>query len=198
MRDPERTWDRALRIRTAGRDASAEDPHRLPYEPTPYAVLERLADTGWIGADNLLVDYGCGRGRVSLFLCHETGCRSVGVDFNPSMAAGARENLTSMRGAVRASFVTESAERYEVPPGADRFYFFNPFSPEIFRSVLSRILGSWYDAPRRILLFFYYPSDDYVRLIRDTDALIPAGSIDCSDLFPNDPRETVLCYELPG
>ena len=81
----DRKWDKKLGIRTGGRDASLGDEHNLPYEPTPYAVLERLAGCGWIGGENLLLDYGCGKGRVSLFLCRAVGCRTMGIDFNPAM-----------------------------------------------------------------------------------------------------------------
>ncbi len=35
-----------------------------PYEPTPYAVLKRLAESGRITAGNVVADYGCGKGRV--------------------------------------------------------------------------------------------------------------------------------------
>ena len=81
----DRKWDRKLGIRTGRRDATLGDEHHLPYEPTPYAVLERLAASGWIGGENLLLDYGCGKGRVSLFLCRAVGCRTMGIDFNPAM-----------------------------------------------------------------------------------------------------------------
>lgn len=121
-------WDRRLGIRTAGRDAAAEDAHHRAYEPTPYAVLERLAGSGWIGPGNLLVDYGCGKGRVSLFLSRETGCRSIGIDFNPALVAAAEENRRSVTGRADAVFLVRAAEKWDVPPDADRFYFFNPFS----------------------------------------------------------------------
>lgn len=66
---PEVRWDRLLRIKTAGRDDSSADQDRYPYEPTPYSVLERLAGSGWIRKGNILLDYGCGKGRVLGFLC---------------------------------------------------------------------------------------------------------------------------------
>ena len=47
----EEQWDRRWRIRTCGRDTQAEDEHHSPYEPTPYAVLDRLADSGLIGRE---------------------------------------------------------------------------------------------------------------------------------------------------
>ena len=40
----EEKWDSLLHIRTTGRDDSHSDQYRYPYEPTPYSVLERLAN----------------------------------------------------------------------------------------------------------------------------------------------------------
>lgn len=44
----EQNWDKLLHIHTMGRDDSRSDQYRYPYEPTPYSVLERLANTGYI------------------------------------------------------------------------------------------------------------------------------------------------------
>ena len=44
----ENTWDKLLQIKTTGRDDSNSDQYHYPYEPTPYSVLERLANSGLI------------------------------------------------------------------------------------------------------------------------------------------------------
>ena len=44
--DKEQIWDNLLHIQTTGRDDTHADEYRYPYEPTPYTVLERLADSG--------------------------------------------------------------------------------------------------------------------------------------------------------
>ncbi|MGN0315042.1 MAG: hypothetical protein ACI4EG_09675 [Fusicatenibacter sp.] len=67
-------WDKLLKIRTMGRDDSGADRYRYPYEPTPYVVVERLANTGMIRKGNTLLDYGCGKGRVEFFLSYQTRC----------------------------------------------------------------------------------------------------------------------------
>ena len=67
----ENQWDKLLRIRTTGRDDSHSDSYRFPYEPTPYPVLERLADSGFITKKNTVLDYVCGKGRVSFFLSYQ-------------------------------------------------------------------------------------------------------------------------------
>ena len=41
-------------------------PVPLPYEPTPYSVLERLANAGYIRKGNIPLDYGCGKGKSRL------------------------------------------------------------------------------------------------------------------------------------
>ena len=210
--DNEMLWDRRLKISTAGRDDSFEDAYHFPYEPTPYSVLERLAGSGWIGADNCLVDYGCGKGRVCFFMTEETGCRSIGIDFLPGFIETAEENRNNAAGRNRnnaagrnrknaagrdrISFFQADAAAYEVPAEADRFFFFNPFSEVTLQAVLQNILDSWYIAPRRILLFFYYPSDAYIANLMNMDELEFLDEIDCSELFPGDARERILCFEI--
>ena len=79
----ENEWDKLLKIHTTGRDDSNADQHRYPYEPTPYSVLERLGNSGWIRKENTLLDYGCGKGRVDFFLSYQTRCHSIGVEDDP-------------------------------------------------------------------------------------------------------------------
>ena len=86
-------WDKKLNINTVGRDATLEDSHHYPYEPTPYSVLERLVDSDYITCENRVVDYGSGKGRVGFFLNDQIGCKVLGIDFDERMDALARENL---------------------------------------------------------------------------------------------------------
>ena len=67
MMDYENTWDKRLQIHTIGRDDLNADEYRYPYEPTPYCVLERLAESGLFGENDVVLDYGCGKGRVDFF-----------------------------------------------------------------------------------------------------------------------------------
>ena len=56
MKNPEIAWDTSLQIQTTGRDDTGADQYHHPYEPTPYSVLERLADSGLIGTDDVVLD----------------------------------------------------------------------------------------------------------------------------------------------
>ena len=192
----ETRWDKLLHIKTSGRDDSHADQYRYPYEPTPYSVLERLANSGYIKKKNTLVDYGCGKGRVDFFLSYQTRCKTIGVEYDERIYAGAVENKLSAVSGNRTEFILGSAEDYEVPEEADRFYFFNPFSVTLLRKVMNKIEDSYYKEPREIMLFFYYPSDEYVAYLMTKEALTFFDEIDCRDLFEGDnKREKVLVFE---
>lgn len=188
-------WDRLLKIRTAGRDDSQADQYRYPYEPTPYSVLERLANSGYIRKRNTLLDYGCGKGRVDFFLAWQTGCRTIGVEYDERIFEKARDNARTAARAERTAFELADAEYFPVPEQVDRIYFFNPFSLEILRKVMGRVRESWYGSPREILLFFYYPSDEYISYLMTVEELDFLDEIDCRDLFPGrDMRERIMVF----
>jgi len=190
-------WDRLLRIRTAGWDGSNSDNHHYPYEPTDYPVLERLAASGHIGKKNTVLDYGSGKGRVGFFLTYQTKCNYIGVEYDGRIYDAAIDNRNYGIGWKNVDFHFGNAEEYIVPVDVDRCYFFNPFSVEILSKVLSRILDSYYVHPRKILLFFYYPSDEYISFLMNTDELFFFDEIDCSDLFEeSNMRERIMIFSI--
>lgn len=126
MNQNENQWDKLLKIKTTGRDDSRADQYRYPYEPTPYCVLERLANSGLISKKNVVLDYGTGKGRVCFFLSYQTRCSSIGVEYDDRIFAGARANQEQAVSGKRTSFELTSAEEYPVPTSIDRCYFFQP------------------------------------------------------------------------
>lgn len=197
MNQSEIQWDKLLKVKTTGRDDSNSDQYRYPYEPTPYCVLERLANSGLIGKKNTILDYGTGKGRVCFYLSYQTRCKSVGIEYDERIFAEANENQERAVSGNRTFFVKANAESYFVPEDIDRCYFFNPFSVEILKKVLARIYESFYANPREILLFFYYPSDEYVSYLMTEEQLLFSDEIDCMYLFDgNNYREKILVFEI--
>ena len=194
----ESKWDVSLQIKTTGRDDVNADEYHHPYEPTPYSVLERLAGSGLIGKDDVVLDYGCGKGRVGFFLSYRTKAHTIGIEYDARIYQSALENRKTALPKAKADFVLTSAEAYEVPADVNRCYFFNPFSAELLHKVMARILESYYEYPREILLFFYYPSDEYISCLMTLEELEFYDEIECEDLFPGrDPRERILIFQLP-
>lgn len=193
----EEKWDKLLQIRTTGRDDSHADQYRYPYEPTPYPVLERLANSGYIRKGNTLLDYGCGKGRVDFFLSWQTRCRSIGIEYDERIYEKAVENQNMSSVSGRVTFQAVDAGEFPVPESVDRIYFFNPFSLEILQKVISRIRDSYYEAPREILLFFYYPSDEYISFLMTVNELTFYDEIDCGDLYDGkDSRERIVFFKM--
>ena len=198
MIDCEKTWDSSLRIQTCGWDALGADEYHHPYEPTPYSVLERLADSGLIGKDDVVLDYGCGKGRVGFFLSCRTKAKTIGIEYDARIYQGALENQKTTISRIKPDFVLTRAEEYEVLPDVNRCYFFNPFSVEILHRVMARVIESWYENPREIFLFFYYPADEYISYLITVNELEFYDEIECDDLFAgNDPRERIMIFQFP-
>ena len=198
MKKLEQTWDAALNIKTVGRDDTMADEYHHPYEPTPYCVLERLAKSGFFGRGDVVLDYGCGKGRVGFFLSCRTKAKTIGIEYDDRIYRAALENRQSVLSGVKPDFVLIRAEEYEVPEDVNRCYFFNPFSAEILYAVCARIMDSWYRNPREIFLFFYYPADEYLSCLMTLDELDFYDEIGCEDLFGGkDPRERILIFRLP-
>ena len=189
--------DAKLHIDTIGRDDKYSDTYRYPYEPTAYAVLERIAESGYIAKDDLLIDYGSGKGRVPIYFNDRVGCHAIGIEMMEEFFSSAEKNRENYRKKNEVSFVKTTAEAYVVPKDATCFFFFNPFSIEIMKCVMKRLLDSYYEHPRTMRLYFYYPQDEYVAFLMGADELDFVDEIDCVDLFEeNDDRNRVLIFEL--
>ena len=157
----EREWDKRLHIRTIGREDESSANY-APYEPTPYAVLDRLARSGHIRRKHHLLDYGCGKGRVACFMASAVGCRVTGIDHAQKLIDIARQNRQDSRTGDRVTLACCRAEQYRIA-GENVFYFFNPFSEKVFGAVLRRLAESWRERPREMLIVCYYPSEAYLQ-----------------------------------
>lgn len=197
MIDNETMWDKLLQIKTTGRDDSNSDQYRYPYEPTPYCVLERLAGSGYIRKRDILLDYGCGKGRVDFFLSYQAKVATIGIEYDERIYQSAIENKKNTVSKGKIEFIMAKAEEYQVPKHVNRFYFFNPFSVELLAKVMARIIDSYYQNPREMFLFFYYPSNEYISYLMTVEELEFLDEIDCSDLFQGkDSREQIMIFSI--
>lgn len=197
MGKSEQQWDKYLKISTSKLDDADADDYRYAYEPTPYPVLGLLANRGYLEKNNVLLDYGCGKGRALFYLSYYTKCRGIGLEYNDRILTAARANKATAVSGKRTDFIHADAEIYEVPTEVDRCFFFNPFSVEIFRKAYAKILNSWYEKPREIMLFFYYISDEYLEFIYGHTDLQLCDEIDCR-AFPigEQGREKIMIFSL--
>lgn len=189
--------EKKLGIHTKGRDASAETEHRRPYEPTAYEVLDLLLESGYLEDCKHIVDYGSGKGRVPIYLSWKTGIKTTGVECNPAFYRVSIENQRDMRVNGNVHFECCEAETYEVADDVDAAFFFNPFSVEILKAVVSRLQDSIYRKPRTVRLFFYYPSLEYVGYLMTNHSMEFVDEIDCGEILRDgNAKECIMVFDL--
>jgi SAM-dependent methyltransferase len=90
---------------------------------TPYAVLPQIF-AGRIGRDDVLVDVGCGKGRViNWWLSRGLRNRMYGIEIDPEVAAATRRRLRRFG---NVTIITGDATS-SVPDEATLLYMYNPF-----------------------------------------------------------------------
>ena len=115
-----------------GLDWYAKDPHVV------FAILDALR----LSEDDVVVDLGCGRGRVVCCAALRRVRGVIGVEYEEELARIARENADRLRG--RHSPVTivhGGAQDFDYAAGTV-FYLYNPFGAEILGQVMTRLKQS--------------------------------------------------------
>lgn len=102
-------------------------------------MLERLANTGIIGKNNTLLDYGCGKGRVSIFMAYQTKCHSIGIEYDERIYNRALANKTDAVSGNKVKFLCVDAVGFKIPDNVDKFSFSIHFQLKYLR-VFWRIL----------------------------------------------------------
>lgn len=193
-----RKIDQKLNIETQKIVQYYSDSHHNRYEATHYRVLDEILKLNLIREDDVVVDYGCGKGRVDFYFSYRTGCKCKGIEYNEDMFLYANENLKSSF-VKNVEFILCDAVNYVVQEDETIFYFFNPFSVSILRKVMNHILDSFYCKNRRMILIFYYPNSDYVSYLMNLDDLNLKYTIDTNFIFSsNSLQEKVLIFEING
>jgi SAM-dependent methyltransferase len=61
---------------------SAQRELEVPFVPTPHTLVQRMLDLAGVGAEDYLIDLGCGDGRIAVAAA-QRGARALGVDLDP-------------------------------------------------------------------------------------------------------------------
>jgi SAM-dependent methyltransferase len=162
----ERWHEWRLGVRTSGVVPVPPDldaPGRLEYAPVAYrhllAMLPRLPAAG-----HVLLDYGCGMGRVLVTAARRPYRAVLGVELVPQLAAAARENLRRARGlrCPDVRVIEADATSFSLPDEVTVLHFFNPFHGDVLDAVLRKVRESLDRRPRTIHAL-YFNRDDFAR-----------------------------------
>lgn len=198
----EQYFDALLHIKTGGvQKGFTRSVHYHRYEPTPYSALETLFQEYELNRDDRIVDFGCGKGRLLFYLHHFFRPTVVGVEMNETFYQVAVENRkryfkSDKSGEDQIQLYSCLAEEYPIHPLDNRFYFFNPFTIQIFMKIVNNILLSVEESKREVELVLYYPPEDYIYFLESNTSFVLQEEVILPDLYEHNPNERFLIYRL--
>jgi SAM-dependent methyltransferase len=63
------------------------------YVPTPHDVVEKMLELAAVKKTDVLLDLGCGDGRIVVAAAKKYGCKATGYDIDPVRVAESQENI---------------------------------------------------------------------------------------------------------
>lgn len=112
-------------------------------------------------ADEVLVDYGSGAGRVVLMAARLLPFKAiVGVELLPSLVDLAERNRKDRKSRLLCqdtTFVESDAVAYALPPEVTKVFFFTPFAGPVLEAVLDGVQGAMRVAPWPLTIVFLNP-----------------------------------------
>lgn len=165
QRANERYHERRLGIETETivpmQQLGIDKPGHGEYAPTLFSDFRTIFDRLQIHAgEDVLLDYGSGKGRLLILAASYPFRRIIGVEFSPALNDIALRNLQEARphlrcGDVRA--IVADATTYDVPLDVTVAYFNNPFERPLLESALEQLRASHAARPRplRVVLNYY-------------------------------------------
>lgn len=172
--------DRGLAVRTAGfvdaTPAGDAGQERVWYEPSGWLPVFRALRGLGVRQDDVLLEYGAGKGRVLAVAKSFSFARVIGLEVSADLAAAARDTLVRVRTPTRCERVTievGDAATWDVPDDVSVVYMYCPFTGGVFKSAIRSLLASVDRTKRRVRLVYTNPYEHNFLLA--TDRFMPVA-----------------------
>ena len=198
----EKYYDKLLNINTIGnQNWKSTSTHNHPYEPTLYIALEELFENYKLKEDDHIVDFGCGMGRLIFYINYHFQSYAKGVEINERYYEEALINKINYKKKNKKymdkiNFYCDLAQQYKISCLDNKFYFFNPFSIQIFSKVIDNILESYENNIRDMDIIMYYPSNEYLDFLDYKTPFTLNKEVNLTKLYEKDHREKFVIYSL--
>jgi SAM-dependent methyltransferase len=154
--------DTAARVELDALDIPGDNKvHGVSYTPTHGRAFQRMIESLRLPHDSVLVDLGCGKGKVLLLACRNRFKRIVGVEFSGELCAVARRNLERFRErttvATPVEIVEQDAADYAISSDENVFFLFNPFDAVVMARVMRNIRASLERRRRDVWIVYNNP-----------------------------------------
>ena len=131
------------------------------HEAIRWRLLGRALRPEELGADEVFLDVGCGKGRGVFEAARlHPFSRVIGFDLSPEVVAVAQRNIDRNIHRLRCRQVElhiADAATWPVPDDVTLILLYNPFGGATFEAFLARMLESFDRRPRRLWLIYVNP-----------------------------------------
>lgn len=113
--------------------------------------------------NRILLDYGCGKGRVIIATAAYEFKKIIGIEIS-SIVDIAKNNIDKMKHRKTNNIELKQcdAQHFSVPSDVNIIYFFNPFMGSVLENVIRNIHSSYIDTQRKIYII-YFNNDHFDR-----------------------------------
>ena len=136
------------------------------YQPTMALSFNRLLETITLPPESVLVDFGCGKGRVLLLAVLRGVKKAVGIEFSPELCRIAENNVKIVEEArgtrLDITVIEGDVTGYEIEDDQNVFFLFNPFDDVVLGAVVKNIQKSLRRTPREIVIIYYNPVHSHI------------------------------------
>jgi predicted RNA methylase len=144
----------------ASRDWSREE--HIYYGTSPFRGIFQILDSLVLTGTDVVVDLGCGKGRVLCCAALYDVQQVIGVEDTEELCHVARNNLRRLRRKrTQAMVVHGKAEDFDYTQGTV-FYMFHPFGPSTLRAVVAHMSQALQHRFRSIRIVYVNPKHDSV------------------------------------
>ncbi|MBE6049107.1 MAG: methyltransferase [Clostridium sp.] len=193
-------FEKLLNIKTTGKQKNFnESNHYNIYEPTSYEALDCLFKEYSTNSSDSYIDFGCGKGRLNFYVNYHFDSKATGIEMNNYYYEEALHNKSNYlkkhkKKEDKISFLNTFAEKYQINSEDNKFYFFNPFSIQIFMKVVENILTSLEKHNRVIDIILYYPFEEYIYFLENCTSFELFKEIKVTSLYATDKNHRFLIY----
>lgn len=150
-------------------------PVLAPYLPTPIVKVRRMLEVARVRPGELVIDVGCGDGRIVILAAEEFGARAVGIEIDPEMVARSRRAVAARGLQDRVQILAANALDVDLSPADVVTLYLTPEGVALLRLHLERTLRPG----TRVVSFVYK---------------MPRWTLDPAT---PDPEEEIWLYRLP-
>ena len=154
-------------IHTAGRtdldNYGLADQDRVYYIPANWFTLRRVLRRRDVGAEDVFIDLGSGKGRMVLEAARYPFRRVIGVELAHPLHEIATQNVQTARmrrSCTDVELVCADVTDYVIPDDVTVVFLNNPFRGDVFAQVAGQLIDSYDRQPRRILVIYNNPVED--------------------------------------